>query len=276
MRRDQRIKEKDDFKKVLYVSGIILTVALIAFIAIFVSYYNSLKDNSSNFDTLSIAKNAENKTKNEILEEASMAIGKTVDESQNTLNENIIETNVENDIVENTIESSTNSTNSTNTQNEKTNTTGENENKVQEVIAKEEVVHDPEFIMPVSGEIIKEYAKENLVYSDTLKEWVTHNGIDIESEKASVVKAAEEGTVTSIKNDPRYGITITIDHVNGFQTRYSNLLTTEFVTVGEKVTKEQTIGTVGNTAAFEIADNSHLHFEILKDNENLDPTLYIK
>ena len=38
----------------------------------------------------------------------------------------------------------------------------------------------------------------------------------------------------------------------------------------------QTIGTVGNTATFEIADDPHLHFEILKDGEYVDPNLYIK
>ena len=45
---------------------------------------------------------------------------------------------------------------------------------------------------------------------------------------------------------------------------------------GEKVSTGQTIGTVGNTATFEIADESHLHFEILKDNIQVDPTIYIK
>ena len=57
---------------------------------------------------------------------------------------------------------------------------------------------------------------------------------------------------------------------------YSNLLTSEFVVEGEKVGKGQSIGTVGNTAAFEVADDSHLHFEILKNNEYVDPSQYIK
>lgn len=130
--------------------------------------------------------------------------------------------------------------------------------------------------MPVDGEIIKEYAKDKLVYSDTLKEWITHSGIDIKAEKTTIVKASESGTIKSIKNDPRYGLTIVIEHSAGFSTIYSNLLTAEFVVVGEKVEKGQTIGTVGNTATFEIADEPHLHFEILKDNVQIDPNMYIK
>ena len=140
----------------------------------------------------------------------------------------------------------------------------------------EEEEKDPEFTMPVEGEILREYAKENLVYSTTLDEWITHNGIDIAAEKTTVVKASAEGTVKSIKNDPRYGLTVVIEHTNGFSSVYSNLLTAEFIEEGEAVKQGQTIGTVGNTATFEIADESHLHFEILKDNANVDPQLYIK
>ena len=50
----------------------------------------------------------------------------------------------------------------------------------------------------------------------------------------------------------------------------------EFVVEGEKVEKGQSLGTVGNTAAFEIADEPHLHFEILKDNVAVDPNIYLK
>ena len=139
-----------------------------------------------------------------------------------------------------------------------------------------EKVPDPEFKMPVEGEIMKEFANNKLVYSSTLDVWATHNGIDIAADKTTVVKAAADGTVSSIKNDPRYGLTVIIEHVNGYKTVYSNLLSTEFVVEGEKVEQGQSIGTVGNTAAFEISDEPHLHFELLKDNEQQDPELYLK
>lgn len=156
------------------------------------------------------------------------------------------------------------------------------ENEIEEIadLEKENIQEkkdvDPIFSMPVEGEVIKEYAKDSLVYSETLKEWITHSGIDIKAEKTTIIKASETGIVKSIKNDPRYGLTVVIEHTSGYSTVYSNLLTAEFVVVGEKVEKGQTIGTVGNTATFEIADEPHLHFEILKDNVQLDPNMYIK
>ena len=132
------------------------------------------------------------------------------------------------------------------------------------------------FIKPVEGEIMRGFAKDNLVYSDTLEEWVTHLGIDIKADKTTVVNAAEVGVIKSIKNDPRYGLTIVMEHGNNFETVYSNLLSSEFVVEGEKVEKGQAIGTVGNTAPFEIADEPHLHFEILENSIQVDPMLYLK
>ena len=117
---------------------------------------------------------------------------------------------------------------------------------------------------------------DTLIYSNTLEEWTTHSGIDIKANKTSIVVASESGTVESIKNDPRYGLTIVIAHENGFKTIYSNLLTTEFVSEGKKVEKGETIATIGETASFEIADDTHLHFEMYKDGITVNPTIYFK
>ena len=159
-----------------------------------------------------------------------------------------------------------------------TNTTKATTNKsgTTTTTTKTTVEKDPTFVKPIEGEISKEYAKDSLIYSETLKEWTTHLGVDILAERASVVKAAADGTVKYIKNDPRFGLTIIIEHSNGFETRYCNLLTTEFVSEGEEVKAGQTIGTVGDSAVYEIVDESHLHFEILKNSENVNPCEYIK
>ena len=148
------------------------------------------------------------------------------------------------------------------------------ENKKEET--KQEEVKDPSFVKPADGEIVKDYSKDNLVYSSTLEEWTTHLGIDIAMQKTDVVKAVADGKVKSIKNDPRYGLTVVIEHQNGFESIYSSLLTAEFITVGEEIKQGSTIATVGNTATFEIADTTHLHFEIKKDGQNVDPNIYMK
>lgn len=206
-------------------------------------------------------------------ESASTDMGKTVKESKN-------ETNTQN--TANTKSNTQNTTNTTNTsKNTATNTKKETVNQdakatTSKTESQKQENKELSFIKPVDGEISKEYAKDNLVYSETLKEWTTHLGIDIKADKTTVVKAAEAGTIKSIKNDPRYGLTIVIDHGNGYESIYANLLTSEFVVENEKVEKGQSIGTVGNTAVFEIADEPHLHFEIQKDSIQVDPNLYIK
>ena len=211
---------------------------------------------------------------------ASTQMGKTVNEAQNTNSgTNTANTSNTMNAVTNTSTNTSKTNTSAKSSNTVTNTTKQNtttnaENTVKEE-NKEKTV-ELNFQKPVEGEVIKEYAQDNLVYSETLQEWVTHSGIDIKADKTTVVKSAEAGTIKSIKNDPRYGLTIVIDHGNNFQTVYSNLLTSEFVVEGEKVEKGQSIGTVGNTAVFEIADEPHLHFEILKDSLPVNPSEYIK
>lgn len=271
--RRQFFNEERETKKIVIISLSVLIIAVVAFIITFLIYNNFLDKNiemaKTNKSSITELMNINEQSSSQ----ASSSIGKSVNEAkgesgqtngeQNNVEVNKIAintSNMEKETKENTI---------------KANETQENVVKQPEV-KKEEKVPDPTFIKPVEGEISVEFAKDTLIYSNTLKEWVTHMGVDIKADKATVVKASAEGTVKSIKNDPRYGITVVVEHVNGFKTIYSNLLTAEFVSEGENVKKGQTLGTVGNTATFEIADASHLHFEMQKNDTNLDPTLYIK
>lgn len=278
MRRDKRRfgKENSNANRVLYILGGALSLTIIAFIAIFL-LYGSGDDNSvqiAKYNTLPI------QDYNSTVEETSSQMGKTVNEMQNeTANESVNETINQTNTIVNEISDKKQeekyAVNTSNTANKEEKVEEKTENKVEQT-KKDEEEKDPEFTKPVEGEILREYAKEELVYSATLDEWITHNGIDIKAEKTSVVKASADGKVKSIKNDPRYGLTVVIEHANGFSSVYSNLLTAEFIEEGETVKQGQTIATVGNTATFEIADESHLHFEILKDNVQVDPELYLK
>lgn len=278
-RRGRNFNEETETKKLIYISMAVVILAILTFIITYAIYSNILSNKSDNAD-LALKLTELSSNNNEEISQASSAVGKNINEVKES--ENVEEdttkiaintSNIENKKVnETTEEKKEKTTNNIPTVETNTNKITTNEVTTSNVEKKP----DPTFIKPVEGEILREFAKENLVYSETLKEWITHNGIDIKAEKTTVVKVSADGTVKSIKNDPRYGITVVVEHVNGYVSIYSNLLTAEFVKEGESVKQGQTIGTVGNTATFEIADESHLHFELLKDNEYLNPSEYLK
>jgi len=134
---------------------------------------------------------------------------------------------------------------------------------------------DCKFVLPVMGEISFDYAMDRLVYSKTLEDWRTHSGVDLAADRGTNVKAAADGFISEVKNDPRFGITIIIDHQNGLKTVYSNLASDEVVTPNQKVKQGDVIGAIGNTALFESAEQPHLHFEVLMDNNPVDPKEYL-
>ncbi len=136
-------------------------------------------------------------------------------------------------------------------------------------------VKQQSFIMPVTGEVTLEYAKDKLVYSKTLEEWRAHAGVDIASDRGTPVKAVADGVVSDVRNDTFYGITVVVDHGNGLQSLYRNLASDEMVSVNQKVKQNEIIGSIGNTAADESAEQPHLHFEVLKNNVDVDPMAYL-
>lgn len=280
MRRNKRKdrSSSDGIKNIIFMSGGIILLAVIAFIITFILYSNNLekKSNNGKLSTQKIAELVPEEDTQKTMQTSSQE-GKNLAEaekekSQKSTNEIIkTATNIKEDTQE---KKKVNKINSNKKESQKSN------NKVSSKTSTEKPKKEQEkeitFIKPVDGEIIRGFAKDNLIYSETLKEWITHVGVDIKANKTEVVKASADGKIKSIKNDPRYGITVVIEHNQGFVTTYANLLTAEFVVVGESVKQGQTIGTVGNTATFEIADEEHLHFEISKDSENVDPSVYIK
>lgn len=251
MRRERRFETRS--YNFFYVVGAIIILLAITLVVLYKVYNNKLNDISKSMlsteEIIGLVPNEADKSTVET-ESASSIISKTIEEIKENEEENNNSETINNEIEENTVQ-------------------------VEEE-PKEEPKKELAFQFPIEGEIIREFSMENLIYSETLEEWTTHQGIDIKADRTTVVKSAEAGTVVAIKNDPRYGLTVIIEHENGFKTVYSNLLTTEFVTEDENVEKGQSIGTVGNSAVFEIADEPHLHFEMIKDGEYVDPTLYLK
>ena len=131
------------------------------------------------------------------------------------------------------------------------------------------------YIYPVTGEIDVGYSMAALTFNQTMRDWRTHDGLDIAAEVGTQVKAAANGRVTAIEHDDLFGTTVTIAHQNGLESVYSNLADTPTVSVGDSVGVSQVIGAVGTSALCETGQVAHLHFAMRCNGESVDPMEYL-
>jgi murein DD-endopeptidase MepM/ murein hydrolase activator NlpD len=127
----------------------------------------------------------------------------------------------------------------------------------------------------INGEIFKPYAMEQLLYSETLREFRTHQGVDILGELGSDILAFLPGTVESVDIDELWGVIVVIDHGKGLKSVYANLAESIDVEVGRYVLSGDKIGAIGQSSNLERSDPPHLHFEIHMNNKPIDPARYI-
>lgn len=100
---------------------------------------------------------------------------------------------------------------------------------------------------------------------------MTHNGLDLIAPAGEEVRASADGVVSDVVRSRKgLGNVITIDHENGYKTRYAHLADME-VRQGMRVKKGRRLGYVG------VSGNSfapHLHYEVLKDTVVMDPVCH--
>lgn len=96
-----------------------------------------------------------------------------------------------------------------------------------------------------------------------------HGGVDIRAPEGQAVPAPKAGRVVAAGPQGGYGTTVVLEHPDGVRTRYAHLSSLH-VAEGDTVTAGQTIGEVGQTGR---ATGPHLHFEVLRDGQRLDPQL---
>lgn len=137
----------------------------------------------------------------------------------------------------------------------------EESNEIVEVTAKNT------FIRPVKGEIIKPFSTQELVYSKTLGEWNVHLGTDFEAKLGEEVLAVQRGTIKKIASDAQYGEWILLQHENGYESFYANVTVLNALKEGMQVEQGQCLGYVAESAGFEVAEETHLHFALKKDSE---------
>ena len=94
-----------------------------------------------------------------------------------------------------------------------------------------------------------------------------HPGLDIAIPTGSYIRAAGGGVVAEAGEDPLYGRFVRLDHGDGYRSLYAHASVT-FVTAGDLVRQNEVIALSGSTGR---STAPHLHFEILRNNEPVDP-----
>jgi Membrane proteins related to metalloendopeptidases len=100
---------------------------------------------------------------------------------------------------------------------------------------------------------------------------VFHGGIDLADRPGSKIHASASGVVLDAYDSEGYGLTILIDHGNGYQTRYSHC-NSMLVSAGDTVTQGQVIATMGDTGR---VTGVHCDFRIYLNEEAIDPLILL-
>jgi murein hydrolase activator len=122
---------------------------------------------------------------------------------------------------------------------------------------------------PVSGRILFRFGRDTLRSGAVIR----RNGIGIAAPAGTPVKAVSSGRVALVQRLGTYGLTVVVEHGNGYFSLYMQLGSAA-VAPGETVQRGQSIGTVGGENT---EQGAHLYFEIRGENQiALDPADWLK
>lgn len=128
--------------------------------------------------------------------------------------------------------------------------------------------------LPVSGAAIAPFSGDMLVKNETLGDWRTHNGIDIRAEAGEAVRAASDGTVTAVRNDPMWGNVVEVTNGEYVMT-YAGLSADILVKMDQSIRAGEQLGSIGEVPC-ELSMEPHLHFDVRSNGEYVDPVSLAK
>jgi murein DD-endopeptidase MepM/ murein hydrolase activator NlpD len=98
-----------------------------------------------------------------------------------------------------------------------------------------------------------------------------HNGVDIQVRMGTPIYPVREGIVTHTGWQDGYGLTIVVQHAEGYISMYGHCSGIA-VKKGQRVEKDRVIGRVGSTGR---STGPHLHFMMMRHGRMLNPLLFI-
>lgn len=123
--------------------------------------------------------------------------------------------------------------------------------------------------------VLTAHVTDKFVYNETLGWFATHHGVDLTSKKLDVLASAE-GTVTKVYTNDLEGTVVIIKHNDVYTAKYGSLDTNVLVKEGDTVKRGQKIGEISSTAKNETKSGKHLHFQLFRDEGEVNPADYLK
>jgi murein DD-endopeptidase MepM/ murein hydrolase activator NlpD len=127
-------------------------------------------------------------------------------------------------------------------------------------------------IQPVSNKELKRLASGfGMRIHPIYKIAKMHTGLDFTADIGTEIYATGDGVIESIESKfSGYGQHVIINHGFGYESLYAHMSRVA-VRPGQKVRRGQIIGYVGNTGT---STGPHLHYEVIKNGEKVDPSFY--
>lgn len=133
---------------------------------------------------------------------------------------------------------------------------------------KQELTVIPSIWPTDSRRVTSQFGKRNDPFTRNVSH---HNGFDIAGPSRSPIYATADGVVSFAGRDGGYGNKIELKHSPEYDTRYGHLYKI-LVKEGQQVKKGDLIGEMGTTGR---STGVHLHYEVVKNGERVDPLPYI-
>lgn len=135
-------------------------------------------------------------------------------------------------------------------------------------VSMEQAILDFSYCAPVDGTVSSGFG-----YRDNADEQNGrfHYGVDLAAETGEEIRCFADGTVTVVGESSSYGKYCMVDHGRGYTTLYAHCSRIA-VSSGAVLVKGQKLGEVGETG---LATGPHLHFELQRDGEYLNPIYYV-
>lgn len=136
--------------------------------------------------------------------------------------------------------------------------------------AEQPVPQGPRYISPMNGQVLQAFSGDELVYNQTLEDWRTHNGLDLQGLQNDNVASPMKATVVKVdKDDPLWGGLVELQGEDGIIVRLCGL-DSVYVQKGQALEQGAAVGLLG-TIPCEGALERHLHVECLQDEKYVDP-----